>query len=49
MKKRKRMKAEPSRNLSQFKTLLFPQENFALFGKIANIILENQKIANSHK
>lgn len=49
MKKRKRSKAEPRRNLSQFKTLLFPQENFALFGKIANSILDNEKIANSHK
>lgn len=39
--------AELSRVLSQFKTLLFPQEKFGFFDKIANITLWNHKIANS--
>lgn len=46
---RKREEAELSRNLSQFKTLVFPQGNFGLFDKIANIILWNHRIANSHE
>lgn len=46
---RKREEVELSRNLSQFKTLLFPQETVWLFDKIANIILWNHKIANAHE